>query len=336
MINFKEYQKHLLVHLKEHELEKLVLKIKESLTTNRAEIENYTLNEKEVAAYTAFYGYSNLHKLVEVFKWLPTEVIENLSKTNLIDIGSGPGVFCLAWAELFKDTKEVSIIESSELMKIQAKKMISALHPNISVKENHFPEDSCMLFGHSFNEIGVEESYDLIKKADPKYILLIEPGTKDTFFNMLKLREKLLAINYQIVFPCQAQTVCPLENQDKDWCHQFLNIRYNQDFESLSQKLKIDRKKLPITVHLYQKNEVLKFKDHEARVIRVYKPTKFSYEFDLCHQNKTFKFEVMKKHYKKSEQKELEKIKSGDLVFIEIQKQLSDNLHRGMIKIKED
>lgn len=334
MISFKEFSQHLLVTLKEHEVIKLIAKIRAGFTTNRFEIKNYTLDEKDVSAYTLFYGYSNYHKLKNIMNLIPKKIQDELEQTDLVDIGSGPGVFSLAWHEYFPSAINFTLYESSNLMQMQAKKLIELNNLKLNIQTKiETKENQTFLFGHSFNEIGVDDSQKLIKKHHPAFVFFIEPGTKEVFSKLTEMRSWLIANDYDVLYPCLSNQECPLMNHDRDWCHQFLTVSsYDQSFESLCQKLKMDRRKLPITVHLYQKKkQALTQTKNQARVIRVFKETKFSFDFELCLADKVVKFQVMKKHYSKSEQKEISQILSGDLVHVELEKNVSDKLWRGKI-----
>src|SRR5690606_12732582 len=168
--------------------------------------------------------------LAEVFKWLSPACIKELSQTNIIDVGSGPGTFSLAWLNQFEQQQEITLIETSELMKAQARQMLNFFYPNILINEKlRKKEKQTMVFGHSYNEIGFTQSYRLIKEASPDFVLIIEPGTKEVFVEILKLRNKMIEEGYEIIFPCLKNSACPLTDSTEDWCHQFLYTKYDND-----------------------------------------------------------------------------------------------------------
>src|SRR5690606_20916328 len=114
------------------------------------------------------------------------------------------------------------------------------------------PKEKFLLFGHSANEMGAEVASQYIDKINPQHILFIEPGTKDFFPEMLKIRQYLLENGYTTLYPCPNQEACPMQGSD-DWCHQFIQIKQDDEIERISQMARKDRKLLPLTVHAYSR-----------------------------------------------------------------------------------
>ena len=329
---------HLLYDFKtEHELIAAIKTLSQNFTSSREKIEDYLTSEKLISAYTAFYLLTNIPKLSAVFE-LTGFNLEDFKDFEIFDIGAGPGTFSLACLSINPDL-EIKLIEKSALMRKQAQLLLDGIFAKSSFEifdENSSFEKSSKkrlgIFGHSSNEMGSELTLKYIKKLELDTILFIEPGTKEFFNQALIMREELLK-KYSIKFPCLSHNSCPLT--EKDWCHQFVKVSHSVDLERISQILKMDRRNLPVIAHLYEKGGVVKDPVQSARVIRVYKPTKFSIDWQIClsenEENKIYDFQLLTRNYKKSEIKKMSEINAGELIHIRVTKTLEHNKLRGEI-----
>lgn len=316
-------------------LKNLILEISHNFTLDRTRIKNYVLDAERVSAYSAFYFPTNVPKIFKVLDWAKLELDKNL-KWHLYDVGCGPGSLSLGFVDHFIDYDlSVTLLDSSSFMLEQAKKFYQAYFPKIKIELNSTDkkENSIMLFGHSMNEMGVEKAFELINKINPEIILFIEPGTKEVFADLLKMRSLLVTHQYQINYPCPSNEQCPLAHVD-DWCHQVLEVRHDPTIERLSQILHKDRRNLPIASFVFSKNLYTKRQNH---IVRKIPENKFAYNYDLClkdHQLKKMNVEVLKRALSKSEQKELENLLQGDELNFELEKKINEDKWR--VKYKKE
>jgi hypothetical protein len=314
------------------DLIKAIEEISLKFTKERNKIGDYLKDPRLVSAYTAFYLLTNIPKLEAVLKWLPDEWVDELKKCDFIDLGAGPGTFSLAWKSLISDSVDFYQIEQSVLMKEQGKKIWNGLYSDKlfqgSKWEWNTPKEKFLLFGHSANEMGAEVAAQYIDKINPQHILFIEPGTKDFFPEMLKIRQYLLENGYSTLYPCPNQEACPMKGSE-DWCHQFIQIKQDDEIERISQMARKDRKLLPLTVHAYSRT--FKTQNPSERLVRVLPETKFSFEWEVCHENKLEHYQVMKRDLSKQESKELSSILAGAKLETEVVKTLEKSKR---VKIK--
>lgn len=311
-MNLNELRPYLLYQFKsDAELIKAIEEISLKFTKERDKIGDYLKDPKLVSAYTAFYLLTNIPKLSEVMKWMPAEWITQLKSCDLIDLGSGPGTFSMAW-KVFGGSGDYYQIETAPLMREQAKKIWEGFH-----QENLFQsarwnwkndKEKFLLFGHSSNEMTVDEALDYIEKINPEHILFIEPGTKEFFPKMLAIRNYLLEKKFNILYPCPDALACPMQGTG-DWCHQFIHIKQDSEIERISQMARKDRKLLPLTVQAFSKS--FKYDNPSERLVRVMPETKFSFEWEICHHNQLENYQLMKRDLSKSETKELGSILAG-------------------------
>lgn len=323
-MNLSELQPYLLHQFKsESDLLKAIEEISVKFTKDRNKIGDYLKDPRLVSAYTAFYLLTNIPKLHEVLKWMPVEWIEELKKSDFIDLGAGPGTFSLAWKELGA-TGDFYQIELSQLMREQGKKIWEGFH-----KEKLFQgikwewkteRPKFLLFGHSANEMGAAAAIQYIEKINPDHILFIEPGTKDFFPVMLEIRNYLLNNNHSVLYPCPNALECPMKNSAEDWCHQFIQIKQDAEIERISQMARKDRKLLPLTVHAYSRS--FKTTNPKERIVRVLPETKFSLEWEVCVDNVLEHYQVMQRDLSKQESKELSAVLAGNAVETEVVKTL--------------
>lgn len=334
-MNLSSILPHLLYQFKsDSELINAIEEISTKFTTERSRIGDYLKDPRLVSAYTAFYLLTNIPKLKEVLKWMPEGWVEELKKCDFIDLGAGPGTFSFAWKELGA-AGDFYQIELSALMKEQGKKLWDGLHRSSLLQGSRWEwnsdKEKFLLFGHSANEMGAKVAIDYIEKINPEHILFIEPGTKDFFPKMLEIRDHLLKSGYKVLYPCPNEAQCPMRNSS-DWCHQFIHVQQDSEIERISQMARKDRKLLPLTVQAYSKSFVVK--NPVERIVRVLPETKFSFEWEICHNNHLEHYQVMKRDLSKQESKEMASILAGTAVESEIIKDLEKAKRVKIKKVK--
>ena len=311
----------------EADLIRAIQEISEKFTTKRESIGDYLKDPRLVSAYTAFYLLTNVPKLSEVLKWMPEEWIQELKNCDFIDLGAGPGTFSLAWKEAGGKGNFYQI-ERSSLMREQGNKLWNGIYHESLYQSDKWEwdisRDKFLLFGHSANEMGTDVVNNYIERINPDHILFIEPGTKSFFQDMLQIRDHLLGHGYQVLYPCPEGLTCPMKGTS-DWCHQFIQIRQEQEIERISQMVRLDRKLLPLTVQAFSKT--FRRENPHERLVRVLPETKFSHEWEVCNNNDLDHYQILKRDYSKQESKMLGSILAGVGIETEVLKTL-DNAKR--------
>lgn len=308
--------------------------ISTAFTKDRANIHKYLNDPRLVSAYTIFYLATNVPKLAAVMEWLTPDFRQELLQCELIDVGAGPGTFSLAWKSLGGKTS--IMLETSKLMREQAAKLFEGLYQEkASFKLAPKTTPRLVLFGHSLNEMGVKAGLDYIREANADYVWLIEPGTKDVFKMALEFRREMLRLNWKINYPCLGMSACPMENKD-DWCHQYVDVRHDAEVERLTQLAHKDRRRLPLTVMMFQRTALQKRSPNLARIVRVKEETKFSHEWQVCRPESEElileDFQLQKKSYSKEWKKSVEALLSGSLIQFETEKQTQQSRRIKLIR----
>lgn len=348
-MNISKLTPYLLTHFKtEHQLVQEINNMSLNFTQQRDKIEDYLNDEKMVSAYTLFYLTTNYPKLSKILDEHFSNYINEFSDCEWIDIGCGPGTFTFALVDYFKNKIDSTVwgIETSPLMRKQARKIQEGIYPEANIKIVQSVSDisvktkkRILLFGHSANEMKVNEVQKYIDRLEANFVLFIEPGTKGYFQNFLQIRKELIKKNYNILYPCLSQKSCPMENTE-DWCHQYLKVSHDQEVERLTQLTHKNRKWLPLSISLFGLNKKIIYDLNTARIIRTFPSTKFSFEWDVClyndDKNRLIHFQVLKRNLSKSEAKELDNILAGRSFTFDVDKDLGDNnlrvLFKGLLK----
>lgn len=318
----------LLTHLTESDHVRNIKELTEKFTTKRHSLDDYLSSEALVSSYAYFYLPTNVPKFHFVFQFLPMALQEMILSSPFIDMGSGPGTFLYALLLLKKMRglsfdQDIYCIDKSALMLSQAKKIIDSHFENVSLKilSSYKEErsDAVLFFGHSLNEMGIEEGLGLIDKINPRVVFFIEPATKE-FFNEIKKLRAALKEKYQIYYPCPSSDECP-----SSWCHQILRMGHEPCVERLSQLVSLDRKILPLVSHVYLRNDVLlekrdEHEENEVVIHRFIRETKFSFDYEVCRKeekNIIAPYVVLKKFQSKENLKKLKNLSVGEKVFFE-------------------
>lgn len=311
----------------------LIEEMSQKFTTKREQIKDYVLDEAHVSAYTSLYLTTNIPKLHFLLSKLTPETLEDLFSRRFIDIGSGPGTYALGMClESNGQVPEVICVDTSLVMLKQAEKMIKGMFPEqkISTKRDYLEksEESVLFFGHSINEMGIDEALKKVNRIDPEYVIYIEPATSTLFPELKKLREKLIS-HYDILYPCPTGEGCP-----SDWCHQVLRTSHDVSVERLSQMVSLDRKILPLVAHVYRRKSNQELKKRSV-VTRYFNETKFSFDYEVCEnlegQNHLRNIEIQKRDLSKKEEKILKDFNVGEFLDYEITKELEK---KSRVKLK--
>jgi hypothetical protein len=314
----------------EHDLLLAIEELSRNFTTQRDSLEDYLKDERLTSAYTAFYLSTNLAKFQAALSWLPLEFINLLKSASVIDVGAGPGTFSLAFRQWLKGPiKRVIQLETSRTMAREAQGLWEGMYPGEEISfwdraREVVTGPVVMIFGHSANEMGPEKVMNYINFFRPDHVLFFEPGTKDFFPQMLKIREQLLVQEFSIIYPCPEASSCPLSGSHKDWCHQFLQVRHDPEVERLTQLAHKDRRLLPIIFHAY--STTFRTATAEQRLLRVFPETKFSWEWEICDKNQVKKVQLLKRGISRTQQKTISSLLAGAPLRVQVERDLGPSL----------
>jgi ribosomal protein RSM22 (predicted rRNA methylase) len=155
----------------------------------------------------------------------------NLEPRTVLDLGSGPGSALWAAAQLFPTLEAATAFERDHRL-IEIARRLAARAPHIALSQAawlqgdltaNIPEGAweLVLCSYALNELPAAQRSEFIRKAWARtgnLLVVIEPGTKAGFANILAVRARLLAEGATLVAPCPNALACPMAAGD-DWCH---------------------------------------------------------------------------------------------------------------------
>ena len=218
-------------------LQKAYSVISNNYRLNRKDMDqNFTLEEQRLSYIVARMP-STYETVCKVLTEINSENSEQIE--SILDIGAGPGTASWACCETFDTIKNITLVEYNADMALLGKK-IAQNHPilknanwimqDILNSKIEFTKADLVIASYSFNEI--EDKYKehilkfLLDKTN-KYLVIVDPGTPESFKSIHFARKWFLENNTKIVAPCSHSQKCPAFEQ-QDWCHFYTRVQRTQ------------------------------------------------------------------------------------------------------------
>jgi ribosomal protein RSM22 (predicted rRNA methylase) len=315
----------------------------------RSNLKQNSLTPRLASAYLQLYFTTNIPKLFKLLKFLPIDLVNELAKHPWIDFGSGPATYTLAWYSWLKSQKKKYppkslLIERDLSMQALINNVLDKYLPDeditiVSELSQKTIPNGVLFFGHSSNELSLEQLFSIFEKATPRFVILLEPGTPEVFKKALELRSHLMAHNYKILYPCSTQSNCPIKQQStaKNWCHQYLSLKFSPSVERLTQLASLKRQHSAVVFHVYEKMEKkLPLSSSEVvnyRVVQGPMQNKGIWTWQVCTPKGNLEWlETLTRQYSKDQLDNLEKKSPGEhLNSVTIQKELKPGFYRVLI-----
>jgi ribosomal protein RSM22 (predicted rRNA methylase) len=185
-------------------------------------------NDEQRAAYLAVRLPATLAAVVAALDWTREACAEEIH--TVLDLGSGPGTALWAATQVFPTMTGATAFErDSRMIEIARRLAAHAVHPALREATwlqgdlaAGFPEGAwdLVLCSYALNELREAQRAEFIRRAwarTKKLLVVIEPGTKAGFANIVAVRTHLLAEGATLAAPCPNSLACPMV--DPDWCH---------------------------------------------------------------------------------------------------------------------
>lgn len=313
----------------------------------RDKINSKELSNQLATAYLYFYFTTNLPKLFQLLKYLPQSLIDQIAATPWIDFGSGPGTYTVAWYSWLAYHKKTYppaalLVENDFSMQDIANKVLDHFlaNENISVTsaltKKKF-DHATLFFGHSCNELPVDKIIEIIKEANPKFIIFLEPGTPEVFKKILEIRVHLITAGHITHYPCLQNQHCPMMSQTftKDWCHQYLSLKFSPSVDRLTQLASLRRNHSALIFHIYERaqDKALAVNSQSYRVVQGPIEAKGVWSWKVCGADGQIRyFESLTRQYTKDQLALLNKKIPGVMLNnVTLQKQLKPDTYRVLI-----
>lgn len=150
---------------------------------------------------------------------------------SVLDLGSGPGTALWAATQVFPELGSATAVERDSKL-IEIARRLSAEATQAALREATWlqgditaaiPEGAwdLVVCAYTLNELREAQRAAFLRTAwerSRKLLVVVEPGTKAGFANILSVRTRLLAEGANLVAPCPNPLACPMARGD-DWCH---------------------------------------------------------------------------------------------------------------------
>jgi ribosomal protein RSM22 (predicted rRNA methylase) len=280
--------------------------------------ESYVEQENDRLAYILSRMPATFAVICRVFKELKQRMPE-VSFSQFLDLGSGPGTGLWAARESFDSLNEYSAWEYDKGFIDLAKELIErepSLHPvkwhqkNLE-SDRDFPPSDLVLISYAIGEIQQKYWEDLFRSlwnSVQKCLVIIEPGTPVGYCRIMEIRKILLSLGAHLVSPCPHEEGCPLTGQD--WCHFFARVERS----ALHRKIKNASMNFEDEKYSYLIfSKVKNFESFPSRIIRHPKINKGFVEVTLCADSKNIINEKITRK-DKEKFKLIKKLDWGDII----------------------
>ncbi len=156
--------------------------------------------------------------------------LENFDEeiNSVLDVGAGTGAASWAVSNVLKSNLQITCLEREEAMISMGKEYMESESTSLSsanwIKKDVSNEEinhtaDLVISSYMLNEFSDEARLDAVQKlwdATNKMLLIIEPGTPESFKKMKKVKEYLVECGGNVVAPCVHNKKCELP--ENDWC----------------------------------------------------------------------------------------------------------------------
>lgn len=147
---------------------------------------------------------------------------------TLLDVGAGTGAATWAALDVFPSLESCVCAERERVMSDVGAALFAACETpqvryvaaDVSQSDISFAPADLVMTAYMLNELtpdARERAVRAMWSAAVRALVLIEPGTKTGYANILRARETLIALGAHVLAPCPNAEDCPLGAQD--WCH---------------------------------------------------------------------------------------------------------------------
>lgn len=186
-------------------------------------------NAEQRAAYLVVRVPATFAAAVAALTWTRESYADEAG--SVLDLGSGPGTALWAATQVFPGLHSATAVERDARL-IEIAQRLSSHATHAALREACWlqgdltaplPEGTwdLVVCSYALNELREAQRAAFIRQAwerTKKLLVVIEPGTKAGFANILALRTRLLAEGAALAAPCPNALACPMA-RGEDWCH---------------------------------------------------------------------------------------------------------------------
>lgn len=186
-------------------------------------------NAEQRAAYLAVRLPATFAAVVAALEWTRESCRDEIH--TVLDLGSGPGTALWAATQVFPMLETATGYERDPTQIEIARRLAASAEPS-ALRTAHWLQGDVtaalptgtwdlVVCAYALNEVSEGKRAEFIRQAwmrTKKLLVVIEPGTKLGFANILAVRTRLLAEGAILSAPCPNSLSCPMSGS-ADWCH---------------------------------------------------------------------------------------------------------------------
>ncbi len=255
----------------------------EAFTTEREMLPRYLLDpKKQTTAYLLGFHLPNAARVWNLFSRLHQrydfqELMHNHHAINLCDLGCGTGSMghaVTAFLGLKHPAKTVEVglidqqgpfLDAARLgyknleFTSQIKSKKGSLEQSLTMLAKNLPNNklNIILLGYVWNELSrnpkaQRSMLELLAQQTPKdtMIVILEPANQYISRAAMELRDQLVSLDYQSLYPCIHSSPCPMLLRPKDWCYSETSWDLPVALKKLDRSININRERLRYTGHV--------------------------------------------------------------------------------------
>lgn len=155
-------------------------------------------------------------------------LMPDFSPKSCADVGAGTGAATWAALDAFESLENCVCLERERVMSEVGSALFAACDvqcvryesADASARDFAPPPSDLVMTAYMLNELTPAARESAVKamwESTKGALVLIEPGTKVGYQNILRAREMLVSMGAHVLAPCPNGKCCPLS--ENDWCH---------------------------------------------------------------------------------------------------------------------
>lgn len=185
--------------------------------------------DPEALAYAVYRMPATYAAIRSVLDQLPDSAVA--AGARHLDVAGGTGAAVWAVADRWPDTGRHTVIEQSAAAIKLGRRLAAAATGTVSgarweqrviTGAAELPEAELITVGYLLSELDEPLRATLIDAAlarATQLLIIVEPGTKNGYRRILQARDRMITAGWHLIAPCPHQLRCPLQSQERDWCH---------------------------------------------------------------------------------------------------------------------
>jgi hypothetical protein len=258
---------------------------------------HYSFQTLEAQTYAAYYMPANCLKVPLVLEEAFLLNLDLCAPTQNIwlDFGTGPGTAFLGlrwWLEKRnKSIKFYGFDQSNTFLKI-AESLSTGSTSQISAKFQNSKKLSAqksiddlnpthISFINSLAEIypdlkerteKIEEILSQLKRLNKKdskdrFLIIIEPGSKQSSRELAQLKDSLGKENYEVILPCLNNRKCGALKRNEDWCHEEVACNFPDWLQEIGSAAEMKKESILFSYVVFKVSQKSRITEFESRIV---------------------------------------------------------------------